>query len=254
MVLGSGTSFGVPVIGCDCRVCTSDDPRDRRTRTAGLVQVSSGTRLLIDTPPELRLQLIRCGIDSVQAVLYTHDHADHVNGIDDLRALSVRRGRLPIYGPRETIERLEAGFRYIFDDGVAPPPGTSKPELVAAPVEPYEEVTVAGVPVLPVEADHGGSRVFGYRIGPVAYVTDAKALPAETMRKLEGVEVLVLNALFEKPHPTHLSIPEAVQVARTIGARRTFLTHLTHRYSHADLEARLPDGVSPAYDGLEVSF
>jgi phosphoribosyl 1,2-cyclic phosphate phosphodiesterase len=177
-----------------------------------------------------------------------------VHGIDDLRALSVRRGRLPVYGPAETIELLELRFPYIFDAAVAPPPGSSKPELVAQAIEPYEEVVVAGVAVLPVEADHGGTRVFGYRIGPIAYLTDAKALPQETVRRLEGVEVLVLNALFEKPHPTHLSIPEAVEVSRAIGARRTFLTHLTHRHSHAQLEERLPEGVSPAYDGLEVGF
>ncbi len=254
MVLGSGTSFGVPVIGCDCPVCTSQDPRDRRTRTAALVELDGGPRLLIDTPPELRLQLTRCGARGVDAVLYTHEHADHVHGIDDLRALSVRRGRLPVYGPAETIELLELRFPYIFDAAVAPPPGSSKPELAAQAIEPYEEVVVAGVPVLPVEADHGGTRVFGYRIGPVAYLTDAKALPQETVQRLEGVEVLVLNALFEKPHPTHLSIPEAVEVSRAIGARRTFLTHLTHRHSHAQLEERLPEGVSPAYDGLEVGF
>lgn len=254
MVLGSGTSFGVPVIGCDCPVCTSDDPRDRRTRTAALVELDGGPRLLIDTPPELRLQLTGRGAGGVDAVLYTHEHADHVHGIDDLRALSVRRGRLPIYGPRETIELLQQRFPYIFDAGVEPPPGSSKPELVAEAVEPYVEVAVAGVPVLPVEADHGGTRVFGYRIGPVAYLTDAKALPEETVRRLEGVEVLVLNALFEKPHPTHLSIPEAVEVSRAVGARRTYLTHLTHRHSHAQLEARLPLGISPAHDGLEVGF
>lgn len=253
VVLGSGTSFGVPVIGCDCSVCTSDDPRDRRTRTAALVELEAGPRLLIDTPPELRIQLTRRGPGGVDAVLYTHEHADHVHGIDDLRALSVRRGRLPIYGPRETIELLERRFSYVFDAG-PPPPGSSKPELVAEAVEPYVEVEVAGVRVLPVEADHGGTRVFGYRIGPVAYLTDAKALPEETVRRLRGVDVLVLNALFEKPHPTHLSIPEAVEVSRAIGARRTFLTHLTHRHSHAQLEARLPDGVSPAFDGLEVGF
>ena len=254
MVLGSGTSFGVPVIGCDCAVCTSDDPRDRRTRTAAVVELDAGPRLLIDTPPELRLQLTGAGIAQVDAVLYTHEHADHIHGIDDLRALSVRRGRLPIYGPRETIALLQQRFRYIFDAGVEPPPGSCKPEVVAQAVEPYVEVTVAGVPVLPLEADHGGSRVFGYRIGPVVYLTDAKALPEETVRQLAGVEVLVLNALFEKPHPTHLSIPEAVELAQTLGARQTFLTHLTHRYAHAALEARLPEGVSPAYDGLEVAF
>jgi phosphoribosyl 1,2-cyclic phosphate phosphodiesterase len=253
VILGSGTSFGVPVIGCDCPVCTSPDPKDRRTRTAAVVE-EGGTRVLIDTPPELRLQLVHAGIGAVDAVLYTHDHADHIHGIDDLRAMSVRRGRIPIYGPAETIEGLERRFAYIFDHRVQAAPGTSKPELVAAPVEPDQEFQVAGVAVLPLECDHGGSRVFGYRIGPAAYLTDVKQAPPRTMERLRGVEVLVVNALFDRPHPSHLSIPEAVELARAVGARRAYLTHLTHRFSHAELESRLPTGVSPAYDGLTIAF
>ncbi len=253
VVLGSGTSFGVPVIGCDCAVCTSSDPRDRRTRTAAVVEVGD-IRILIDTPPELRLQLVAAGIGAVDAVLYTHDHADHIHGIDDLRAMSVKRGRIPVYGPAETIAGLERRFAYIFDDRVEAPPGTSKPELVPEAVEPSREIEVAGVAVLPLECDHGGSRVFGYRFGPAAYLTDVKLAPPRTVEQLRGVEVLVVNALFDRPHPTHLSIPEAVEFARELGARRTLLTHLTHRFSHADLEARLPEGVSPAYDGVTVPF
>jgi len=255
VILGSGTSFGVPVIGCDCAVCSSDDPRDRRTRTSAVVEVG-GSRVLIDTPPELRLQLVREGVGSVDAVLYTHEHADHIHGIDDLRAISVRleQGKLPVYGPAETMARLEARFDYIFDDGVAPPPGTSKPQLVATVLEPYEEYEVAGIAVLPLECDHGGTRVFGYRFGPVAYLTDVKRVPQATLDRLDGVEALVVNALFDRPHPTHLSIDEAAELAAAVGARRTYLTHLTHRFSHAQLESRLPDGVSPAYDGLEIAF
>ncbi len=253
-ILGSGTSFGVPVIGCRCRVCTSQDPRDRRTRTAALVEADGGARVLIDTPPELRLQLVGAGVAGVDAVLYTHDHADHVAGIDDLRAMSVKRGRLPIYGPGETVEGLIHRFRYIFDADVTPQPGTSKPELTPIALEPYHEIGVAGLSVLPLECDHGGSRVFGYRFGPAAYLTDVKRLPGRTVEALQGVEVLVLNALFEQPHPTHLSIPEAAALASDLGAARTYLTHLTHRYSHADLESRLPHGVEPAHDGLVVPF
>jgi phosphoribosyl 1,2-cyclic phosphate phosphodiesterase len=253
VILGSGTSFGVPVIGCGCPVCTSDDPRDRRTRTAAVLEVE-GRRLLIDTPPEVRLQLLAAGIADVHAVLYTHEHADHIHGIDDLRAISVQRGRLPIYGPAETIARLEQGFSYIFDDRVKPPPGTSKPELVPAALEPNVEVHVAGVPVVPLECDHGGTRVFGYRVGTVAYLTDVKRVPPGTMELLRGVALLVINALFDRPHPTHLSIDEAVELARAVGAERTFLTHLTHRFAHAALESRLPEGVSPAHDGLVATF
>jgi phosphoribosyl 1,2-cyclic phosphate phosphodiesterase len=209
---------------------------------------------LIDTPPELRLQLVEARVAAVDAVLFTHDHADHVAGIDDLRAMSVRRGEVPVFGPPETIRELTHRFAYIFDSSVSPQAGTSKPELHPRGVPPFETLTVEGCAVLPVEVDHGGTRVYGYRIGPVAYLTDAKEIPTRTVDALRGVELLVLNALFEKSHPTHLSIPEAVALAERIGARQTFLTHLTHRHSHAELEARLPSGVAPAYDGLAVAF
>lgn len=250
IVLGSGTSFGVPVVGCTCEVCTSSDPRDRRTRVAAVVEGDEGKRILIDTPPELRIQLLGAQIPSVDAVLYTHDHADHVHGIDDLRALSVRRGQLPIYGPPDTLTRLAHHFPYIFDDRITAPAGTSIPQLMPRPLTPGAAVTIAGMQVLPLPLLHGELPVYGYRIGPVGYVTDAKSVSAPVVEQLRGVRILVLNALFERPHPTHLSIPEAIEVARQVGAERTFLTHLTHRSSHEALLARLPEGIEPAYDGL----
>lgn len=254
IVLGSGTSFGVPQIGCDCAVCTSADLRDRRTRVAAIVEGDDGGRLLIDTPPELRLQLMAAGIGSVDAVLYTHDHADHTHGIDDLRAVSVRRGRLPIYGAADMLDRLTRRFAYIFDDGVQPPPGSSKPQLSTVALRPGQTTDVAGMSVLPLAFDHGTMTVLGFRIGALAYLTDVKAVSEEAIDRLRGVRVLVLNALFERPHPTHLSIPEAIEVAAAIGAERTIFTHLTHRFSHEALVARLPTGVEPAYDGLTVVF
>jgi phosphoribosyl 1,2-cyclic phosphate phosphodiesterase len=254
VVLGSGTSFGVPVIGCRCDVCTSEDPRDRRTRVAAVIEDEAGRRVLIDTPPELRLQLLRERIGQLDAVLYTHDHADHVHGIDDLRAVSVRHGRLPIYGPPRTIDRLRKRFSYIFDDSIVPPPGTAKPELRAMVLAPGVAAEVAGIAILPLELDHGGSSVFGYRVGRLAYLTDVKVVSDAVMERLAGIDVLVINALFERPHPTHLSIPEAVRVAEALGVERAYLTHLTHKFSHAALSARLPDGVEPAHDGLIVSF
>jgi phosphoribosyl 1,2-cyclic phosphate phosphodiesterase len=250
--LGTGTSFGVPQIGCHCRTCTSLDPRDRRTRTAALLD-TRGKHLLIDTPPELRLQLVAAGADRVDAVLYTHAHADHVHGIDDLRAISVRQGAvLPAYGPAAAMAELTVKFPYIFDPAILAHPGTSKPELAAHVLEPGRSALVAGVPVLPLALPHGGQSVFGYRVGPVAYLTDAKAIPDAVAADLTGLDVLVLNALLPQPHPLHLSIPEAVAVALRIGARRTYFTHLTHDATHADLAARLPAGVAPAYDGLVI--
>jgi phosphoribosyl 1,2-cyclic phosphate phosphodiesterase len=177
-----------------------------------------------------------------------------VHGIDDLRAISARRGPLAVYGSAETLARLRARFAYIFDPAIRPQPGTSKPELVATPLVAGEPVAIAGLAVLPLVVPHGDVDVYGYRVGPVAYVTDAQRVPPDVVARLRGVRVLVLNALFDRPHPTHLSIPEAVDVARAVGAERTLLTHLTHRHGYAALAARLPPGIEPAYDGLTVAF
>jgi len=251
--LGTGTSFGVPQLGCRCEVCRSPDPRDKRTRVGALVESDGGTRLLLDTPPELRLQLLAAGVDGVNAVLFTHDHADHTHGIDDIRAFTMRRdGALPLYGSAETLASLAAKFRYIFDDSIRALPGTYKPRGRAIPVVAGVPFTVGDLSITPVEVPHGSVTVFAYRIGPLAYVTDAKFIPESALRSLAGARVLVINALFRTDHPTHLSIPEAVAAARAIGAERTFLTHLTHDNSHADLEAELPPDIVPAFDGLTV--
>lgn len=251
--LGTGTSFGVPKIGCHCDVCRSPDPRDKRSRVGAVVESNRGTRVLIDTPPELRLQLIEAGIDRVDAVLYTHKHADHTHGIDDLRAITMNRdGALPIYGPKETLDDLWHKFQYIFDETMRPLPGTAKPEGKAHAVESGETFRVADLEITPIEVPHGNVTCFAYRIGPLGYVTDAKSLPTNALQMLGGVKVLVLNALFRTEHPTHLSIPEAVSTAQAVGAERAYLTHLTHDNLHADLEAELPRGISPAFDGLTV--
>jgi phosphoribosyl 1,2-cyclic phosphate phosphodiesterase len=252
--LGTGTSFGIPQVGCGCAVCASTDPRDKRNR-AGVVVEADGATLLIDTPTELRLALLRAGIGAVDAVLYTHDHADHTHGIDDLRALSGHhRGRVPIYGPAEALERMRRKFDYIFDPSAQPIPGSSRPDVSATALEAGVETDVAGVRVLPLRFAHGPTDVFGYRIGALAYLTDVQAVPEAARPALRGLDVLVLNALFHRPHPTHLSIPEAVATARALGARRTFLTHLTHETGHAALLAELPPGIEPAYDGLVVEL
>jgi phosphoribosyl 1,2-cyclic phosphate phosphodiesterase len=251
--LGTGTSFGVPQLGCGCAVCRSPDPRDRRTRVGAVVELDSGARILIDTPPELRIQLIAAGISDVDAVLFTHDHADHTHGIDDLRAITVRReAPLAIYGSEETLSALTKKFDYIFDAAIKARPGSSKPEGDPRVIVPGKPFRIGDVDVMPIALPHGPSTVIGYRIGALGYVTDAKTLPPEALAALRGVKVLVINALFRTEHPSHLSIPEAVDAARAVGAERTFLTHLTHRTAHADLEAELPRGVAPAFDGLTL--
>ncbi len=252
--LGTGTSFGIPQVGCSCAVCGSPDPRDRRSRSGAVVETDTGT-ILIDTPPELRLQLVAAGVNRADAVLYTHEHADHTHGIDDLRIFSVRQRRaLPVYGPPETLERLQGTFRYIFDADAQVYAGTSKPQLALHPLEPGTAVTIAGIPVLPLAFRHGHLRVYGYRFGDLAYLTDVKAVGDAEMALLRGVRVLVLNALWWRSHPTHMSIPEAVATAQALGAEKTFLTHLTHETGHAELAASLPPGVRPAYDGLSVAI
>lgn len=241
------------MVGCGCETCTSDDPRDRRTRHGALVELEAGT-LLVDTPPELRLQLLEAGVDRVDAVWYTHVHADHVHGIDDLRVFTVDRSRdLPVYVAREHAEGLRRRFSYIFDPTVETPRGTSKPEVRLRPFSRGEALEILGARVRPLAVPHGPTTVYGFRVGALGYVTDAKALPPDVVEALRGVRVLVLNSLwFGRPHPTHFNVEEALDAAEAVGAERTYLTHLTHRVRHADLAERLPPGVLPAYDGLRI--
>ncbi len=253
--LGTGTSFGIPVVGCDCQNCTSLDPRDRRTRSGALVRLPGGT-LLVDTPPELRVQLVREGVRRIDAVWYTHVHADHVHGIDDLRVFTVGgRPAITAYTPDVYEEVLRARFRYIFDPTVRPPAGSSKPAIELMTLSDGVSLEILGTTFTPFAVPHGSMPSYGFRVGPLGYVTDAKRLPSDVVNQLRGVEVLVLNALwFGNPHPTHFNVEEAVEAAAAVGAKRTYLVHLTHRVGHEELLGRLPQGVEPAYDGLSVDL
>lgn len=252
--LGTGTSFGVPVVGCSCEVCTSSDPRDRRDRHGALLELPGG-RLLVDTPPELRHQLLRAGVERVDAVWLTHPHADHLHGLDDLRVFTTRlRMTLDAHVARSHAPEITGRFPYIFSDE-EPPAGTTKPRLRLRPFEAGRAVEILGVRVLPLAVPHGPMTSFGFRIGSLGYLTDAKRLPEETLEALRGVDTLVLNALWwGHPHPTHFNIEEAVAAAESVGARQTWLVHLTHRVGHADLAHRLPDRVQPAHDGLTLEL
>ncbi len=252
-LLGTGTSFGVPQIGCACPVCRSTDPRDRRTRCGALIETDTGQRILIDTPPELRLQLVAAQLTSLDAVLFTHEHADHIHGIDDLRAFTMRRAEpLRLYGDANTLSTLRARFPYIVDHAMRPVAGTSKPEGQLVELTAGVPCDIAGATVLPFAVPHGHHPVLGFRIGDVGYITDAKTVPPAARAALAGVRVLILNALWRRPHPTHLSIDEAVAVAQDIGAEQTWLTHLTHDHAHAELAASLPAGIQPGFDGLDL--
>jgi phosphoribosyl 1,2-cyclic phosphate phosphodiesterase len=251
--LGTGTSFGVPVVGCRCPTCTSSDPRDARTRHAALLEDRDRV-VLIDTPPELRLQLVGAGVSHLDAVWYTHCHADHTHGVDDLRVFSVRRNDpLRVYASPACLRVLETRFAYVFDPTVKPIEGTTKPDARLHAFNAYQPLEVAGFTMVPLPVPHGHVQAYGFRVGRLGYITDAKRLPEQTREVLSGVRVLVLNALwYGRPHPTHFTVEEAVTTAQEIGAEQTYLTHLSHRVRHAELEAELPPGILPAYDGLVV--
>jgi phosphoribosyl 1,2-cyclic phosphate phosphodiesterase len=244
-LLGTGTSLGVPVVGCSCPTCTSTDPRNRRTRTSAALSLG-GRRVLIDTSPDLRSQALACGIDRVDAVLYTHAHADHVLGLDDLRIYGFRQGEpIPLYGSRATLEAVQRTFWYAFDPN---PSVATRPQVRVVPVEGTFDLWGRAVEMIPVY--HESALIHGFRLGPFAYLTDASRIPDESARRLGGLDVLVLNALRRRPHPAHFTLDQAVQEARRIGARRTYLTHLSDDIEHATVEAALPASVRLAYDGL----
>ena len=247
--LGTGTSNGIPVIGCDCSVCRSTDPRDRRTRTSALVRYG-GHAILIDTATELRSQALANDMRSVDAVLMTHAHADHTGGFDDLRRFNeILQAHIPVYANADTAEMLRDRYAYAFED-VFPFYG-GKPDLTLHEVE--EPFDLFGQIVVPIPVLHGRLPILGYRFGDLAYITDAKTVPAESMRLLQDLDVLVLNGLREKSAPTHLSFSEAAGVVAELRPRRAYLIHLSHATSHADAQALMPEGVEIAWDGLVVT-
>lgn len=245
-ILGSGTSHGIPMIACDCPVCRSSDPRDRRTRTSAVFSFD-GLQVLVDTSPELRLQCLACDIRRIDAILLTHAHADHVVGLDDVRRFNHLQGqRLPVYGNAATLAQVRSMFAYAFTDDPHYP--SAKPRLEAVEVAgPFE---LGGRRVTPIPYWHGPTEVLGYRIGDVAYCPDCSGIPDPSRALLHGLDVLVLDALRRRPHPTHFNLEQAVAEARRIGARQTCFTHITHELGHAETNAALPPGMELAWDGL----
>ncbi len=249
--LGTGTSHGVPMIGCRCAVCRSDDPRDQRLRPSIHLAVDGGPSLLVDTATDLRQQALANDITRVDAVLFTHSHADHIMGLDELRRFNVLGARrLPAYAAPVTAAELRRIFSYAF----APPAvqGGGVPELTLVEIDGAFEVE--GVTVQPVPIMHGPQPILGFRVGGFAYLTDCNAVPEASLALLGGLDVLVLDALRHRPHPTHFSLAEAVEVAARIGARDTYFTHICHDLPHAETCAALPPGMALAFDGQVVTL
>jgi phosphoribosyl 1,2-cyclic phosphate phosphodiesterase len=248
-VLGSGTSMGVPTIGCNCAVCTSSHPHDRRTRPSILLEFG-GKFVLIDSGPDFREQAIREHITQIDAVLYTHTHADHILGLDDLRPLSYRRpNRIPLYAQREATDFLRNMFRYIFEDNYKFG-GLAKVELkrIDGPFELF------GARFEPIPVIHGETEIYGYRFGCAAYLTDFSQIPEASFSLLQGLDVLFLDALRHKPHPTHSSVDQSLQIAERLQAKRVFFTHICHDLPHEATNAALPQGVRLSYDGMKLEF
>jgi len=250
LFLGTGTSHGVPMIGCNCAVCRSDDPRDNRLRPSVYLECDDGLRVLVDTTPDLRQQALRYHLDRVDAVLYTHAHADHILGLDELRRYNhLTRRAMPLYASAATLADLTRTFAYVFD--AEAPKGGGVPELcLNTIVGPF---CLGRTLVQPLTVFHGGRPVLAFRIGGFAYLTDCNEIPEETFGQLQDLDVLVLDALRHRPHPTHFSLSEAVSVAGRIGAKQTWFTHCCHDLGHAETCATLPERVALAYDGLRIA-
>jgi phosphoribosyl 1,2-cyclic phosphate phosphodiesterase len=253
ILLGTGTSVGVPTIGCGCFVCRSNDPRDRRLRASAILGLPQGN-LLIDTSPDLRTQLLREQIGIVHAVAYTHEHADHVFGLDDLRIMPFYlQHAVPLYCEERVEERIRKAYDYAFD-GRDPTHAGAVPQLVFRRIDerPFERL---GARVVPIRLRHGPRfDVLGFRVGNVAYCTDVNQIPDESWPLLEGLDVLVLDALRPRPHVTHFSLDEAVAAAERIGARRTYFTHICHELPYSATNARLPAGMALGHDGLRIAL
>lgn len=259
-LLGTGTSAGVPMIGCTCEVCTSPDPRDRRDRAAAMItwhdprngQGGEARTVLIDTSPDLRHQMLRHRVMRIDGVVYTHNHADHVFGIDDLRRFNAVMGTaIDIHAERPVIEALRTTFPYIFEPGKNVQQSFI-PMLIPHAIEVERPFEIAGQTLLPIRLLHGKLPIVGYRIGPMAYCTDCSRIPPETYRHLEDLDVLVIDALRYRHHPTHMTVDQALAVIEEVKPRRAYLTHIAHDIRHADLEAHLPEHVHLAYDGLTL--
>ncbi len=252
-VLGSGTSHGVPMIGCDCAVCTSPDPRNKRLRPSILVTGDDGANILVDTPPEMRLALIASHVRRLDAILYTHSHADHVFGLDDVRTFNYRtKTAMPVYAEPDVLDDLRRIYSYIFKATQA---GGGKPQVDLHKIAPNDPLSLHGLNILPLRVCHGRLPILAYKFGArFAYVTDVSVIPPETWPHLEDLDLLMLDAVRRDPHETHFHLDQALEHIALLQPKRTLLTHLSHDYDYAATNAELPPGVELAYDGQVVEL
>ncbi len=244
--LGTGTSMGVPTLGCECRVCLSSDPRDRRSRPSLLVEYDGHT-VVIDTSPDFRQQALRSNLKRVDAVIYTHGHADHILGLDDLRAFNISQGTIPLYANANTQGIIRKTFYYIFSGGT---PNSTVPEVDLHEIDgPFG---LFGQEFIPVPVEHGLMPVLGFRFGRAAYITDFSRIPPDSMALLRELDLLVLDALRDRPHPNHSTIEQSLALVEELRPQRSYFTHIAHDLGHTQTNARLPAGVALAYDGLTV--
>ncbi len=247
--LGTGTSTGVPVLGCHCATCSSNDPKDKRLRSSALINIENGPTILIDAGPDFRQQILRCGAETIDAILLTHEHYDHVGGLDDVRGLNYTTGHgVNLFAQPNVIEAVKRNLHYAF--AATPYPGS--PVIYLNEIT-TDKFTAAGIEITTLPVIHGRLPIIGFRIGPLAYITDASQVPEETIAKAQGVDTLVINALGPFTHPSHMSLSQAIDVATRIGANHTYLTHISHKMPPmADVEATLPPNMRLGYDGLKT--
>jgi phosphoribosyl 1,2-cyclic phosphate phosphodiesterase len=248
IMLGVGSSAGTPVVGCDCQTCKSADSRNKRTRCSSAIVLHGGHTILIDTGPDLRQQALREGLNRVDAVLYTHTHADHLHGIDDLRAFcQIQRQQIPLYGNLETVRHIANKFPYVLRE---PSNFWDLPVLAVNPVA--EAFDLFGTTITPIPVKHGNSDILGYRIGNIAYITDVSCIPDTSLSLLEELDVLLLDCLRFKPHPTHINLEQSLEYASHIKAKQTYLIHMTHEIEFQEVSQRLPPAVRLGFDGLRI--